>query len=94
MLDDERKIFAQNFCFKILLCNYISPLYTSMRKGRIWVPDPDPEGPKHTDPDPKHCKKNKTYTFHVKIQLFVTAKFDQEPYPDWFCSLEPDPDPQ
>jgi hypothetical protein len=33
------------------------------------------------------------YIFHVKIQLFVTFKFDQDPKPDphWFGSLEPNP---
>ena len=30
--------------------------------------------------------------FFVKIQLFVTAKFDQDPDPHWFSCLDPDPD--
>jgi hypothetical protein len=31
--------------------------------------------------------------YHVNVQLFVTAKFDQhpDPVPDWFGSLNPDP---
>jgi hypothetical protein len=30
--------------------------------------------------------------FHVKIQLFVTAKYDQDQDPHWFGSQDPDPD--
>jgi hypothetical protein len=29
--------------------------------------------------------------FHVKIQYFVIPKSDQDPYPHWFVSLDPDP---
>ncbi len=29
--------------------------------------------------------------FSCKIQLFVTVKSDQNPYPQWFGSLDPDP---
>jgi hypothetical protein len=34
------------------------------------------------------------YIFHLKIQLFVTAKSDQDldPDPHWLGSLDPDPD--
>jgi hypothetical protein len=31
------------------------------------------------------------YIFHVKIQIFVTTKSDQDPDPHWFGSLDPDP---
>jgi hypothetical protein len=31
------------------------------------------------------------YIFHVKIQLFVTLKSDQDPDPQWSGSLDPDP---
>jgi hypothetical protein len=30
--------------------------------------------------------------YFVKIQLFVTAKSDQDPEPHWFGSLDSDPD--
>jgi hypothetical protein len=35
------------------------------------------------------------YIVHVKIQLCVTAKYDQDPDPDphWFGSLDPDSGP-
>ncbi len=31
------------------------------------------------------------YIFHVKCQLFLTARSDQDPDPHWFCSLDADP---
>jgi hypothetical protein len=34
----------------------------------------------------------KYYILHVKIQLFVTFKSNQDPDPHWFGSLDPDPD--
>jgi hypothetical protein len=33
-----------------------------------------------------------TYVFHVKIQLFVTKKYEQDPDPHWFGSMDTDPD--
>jgi hypothetical protein len=35
-----------------------------------------------------------TYIFRIKVQIFVIAKYDQDPDPDphWFGSLDPDSD--
>jgi hypothetical protein len=39
------------------------------------------------------CFLTYQYNFHVKRQLFVTLKSNQDPDPHWFSSLDPDLDP-
>jgi hypothetical protein len=47
-LQSKKYKFFLKFCGKILFCrHYFSPLNTSMRKGKVPQPDPDPQ----------HCSK-------------------------------------
>jgi hypothetical protein len=63
---------------------------------RIGYADPDPRArkcPKLTNKPDFHPFNNEVpLFFYVKIQLFVTAKSELDPY--WFGTLDPDRDPQ